>query len=182
MGLTVRRAGADELAVVGALTVEAYRAAGLLEDSPAYAQVLQDAAGRAAGSELLVAVEDGQVVGTATSCLPGSPQAEVAAPDEAELRMLAVAPGLGGRGIGTALVRACAERARSAGLRRLVLSTQSRAHAAHRVYGRLGFRRQPERDWDPVPAVHLEVWVLEVVPPAGAPEVRPPDPAGAAPR
>jgi hypothetical protein len=28
-------------------------------------------------------------------------------------------------------------------------------HAAHRLYARLGFRRLPERDWEPVPAMTL---------------------------
>jgi hypothetical protein len=27
--------------------------------------------------------------------------------------------------------------------------------AAHRVYGRLGFRRTPDRDWSPAPGIEL---------------------------
>ena len=34
--------------------------------------------------------------------------------------------------------------------------------AAHRVYGRLGFTRLPERDWSPVPGVHLIAFVKEL--------------------
>ena len=31
---------------------------------------------------------------------------------------------------------------------------------AHRVYERLGFVRAPERDWEPVPGVHLIAYHL----------------------
>ncbi len=35
----------------------------------------------------------------------------------------------------------------------MVLSTQRSMHAAHRVYERLGFTRNPARDWNPLPEV-----------------------------
>ena len=34
---------------------------------------------------------------------------------------------------------------------RVVLSSQPTMYSAHRIYGRLGFVRTPERDWNPVP-------------------------------
>jgi amino-acid N-acetyltransferase len=43
--------------------------------------------------------------------------------DLAELRSLAVAPGAGGKGVGTAIVTACVERARERGLRRVFALT-----------------------------------------------------------
>ena len=45
---------------------------------------------------------------------------------------------------------------------RLVLSTQSGMHAAHRIYRRLGFVRTPERDWEPVPGLGLLTYALEL--------------------
>lgn len=78
--------------------------------------------------------------------------ADIARPGEAEIRMLAVAREARGRGAGEALVRACAGRARALeGCTAVVLSTQRTMHAAHRRYERLGFRRVPERDRNPLP-------------------------------
>ena len=77
-----------------------------------------------------------------------------------EIRMLGVAPNAQGRGAGTALVRECV--ARAGGSRRVVLSTQTVAHGSHRLYERLGFVREPARDWAPVPGVALLCYVLEL--------------------
>jgi hypothetical protein len=37
----------------------------------------------------------------------------------------------------------------------MVLSSLREMATAHRVYARLGYTRLPERDWEPVPGVHL---------------------------
>ena len=92
----------------------------------------------------------------------GGPLREIATAEEAEFRMLAVDPAAGGRGIGTLLVRECAQRARAAGLVRLVCSTQPRMTAAHALYRRLGFVRDQARDWKPIPEVDLVALVLEL--------------------
>ena len=81
-------------------------------------------------------------------------------PGEGEFRMLAVASAARGRGAGTALVRACAAAARARGHRALVCSSQDRMVAAHRIYARLGFVRDPARDWSPVPGVELLAFAL----------------------
>ncbi len=84
--------------------------------------------------------------------VPGpGPMADIAERGEAEIRMLAVSGAHRGRGAGEALVRACVDRARALGRERMVLSTQRTMHAAHRVYERLGFTRNPARDWNPLP-------------------------------
>jgi ribosomal protein S18 acetylase RimI-like enzyme len=59
-------------------------------------------------------------------------------------------------------VTTCLERARSAGKSRMVLSTDPRMAAAHRLYGRLGFSRLPERDWSPIPGVELMVYARDL--------------------
>jgi hypothetical protein len=33
---------------------------------------------------------------------------------------------------------------------------------AHRIYEKLGFRRDPERDWTPMPGVDLLAFVLDL--------------------
>ena len=76
--------------------------------------------------------------------------------------MLAVAPEAQGRGVGEALVRACIDQARADGRERLLLHTTSWMPAAHRLYARLGFERDPARDWSPIPEVPLIAYKLEL--------------------
>lgn len=154
--LAIRPATEADLATIGAITVEAYRADGFLEGSDDYANTLADAAGRFRAAELLVAVDGAdEVLGSVTVVSPGSPYAEVSEPGEMEFRMLSVAAPARGRGVGEALVRAVIDRARAAGVGRVVLSSSEKMLAAHRLYERLGFMRLPERDWSPLPGVNL---------------------------
>ena len=71
--------------------------------------------------------------------------------------MLAVDPAFAGRGIATALVEACDARARAAGAQKLVCSVEDKNTAALNLYNRLGFVREPSRDWKPGPTVQLLV-------------------------
>jgi len=59
---------------------------------------------------------------------------------------LGVAVAARGKGAGEALVRACIDRARTAGRRRLLLHTTAWMTTAHRLYERLGFHRDPALD------------------------------------
>jgi GNAT superfamily N-acetyltransferase len=157
-GVTIRAARPADHEAVGELCVAAYRAAGVGHDS--YDARLRDVAGRAAGAEVLVAHDgDERIVGTVTFVL-GGPLREIGTPEEGEFRMLAVDPAAGGRGIGTRLVQACAERARAAGKTGLACSSQPGMVAAHAVYRKLGFVRDPARDWSPVPGVELVAFAL----------------------
>ncbi|MFM9591692.1 GNAT family N-acetyltransferase [Streptomyces scabiei] len=154
MDITIRTATPEEYAVLGEITAQAYLGDGLLDfgESDRYLDELRNVAARATAADVLVAVADGRVLGGATFVPAGGPLADIARAGEAEIRMLAVAPQARGRGAGEALVRACAERARTVrGCVRVVLSTQRSMHAAHRIYERLGFTRTPERDWSPLP-------------------------------
>ncbi len=69
--------------------------------------------------------------------------------------MLAVAPEARGRGVGEALARMCLDRFRSEGARGVVICSLPQMTDAHRLYDRLGFRRVPELDWEPVAGVEL---------------------------
>lgn len=150
----VRDATPAELAEVGELRVQAYEAQDLLSAASSYRATLREL-GTAPGAEVLVAVEDGQLLGTVLLQAFG-PAAEVArSPDEAELRALAVAPTAQGRGVGGALLDEAIRRARANGARHLVLSTQPAMHAAQRLYRAAGFVRLPDRDWSPLPTVPL---------------------------
>ncbi|WP_131737684.1 GNAT family N-acetyltransferase [Actinomadura roseirufa] len=153
--VVVRDARPDEYRRIGELTVEVYVHGGLVSPESPYVSTLLDAEDRAARSVLLAAELDGDLAGAVAYCPPGTPYAELAGPDEAEFRMLAVLEKARGRGAGRAMVEACLDRARAAGLRGLRLSTQRNMEDAHRLYERMGFVRTPGHDWSPVPGVDL---------------------------
>lgn len=157
----VRSPRADELGAVGELTVAAYRTDGLLEGDADYVQELADAARRAAKAELLVAVgEDGELLGSVTVVRPHTAYAEISRKGELEFRMLATAPAARRRGVGEALVHAVLERARALDAKRVVMCSLDTMHAAHRLYTRIGFTLQPERDWEPSPGFWLRAFAL----------------------
>ncbi|MFC4000563.1 GNAT family N-acetyltransferase [Prauserella oleivorans] len=161
--IVVRPARPDEFAALGALTLAAYEADGLLLHAAgeSYAAELRDAAQRAEQAELLAAVDaSGTLLGTVTVAPPGTPYAEISRDGEVEFRMLAVAPEARGRGVGEALTRAVLDRARDLGATRVVLCSLDLMKSAHRLYARLGFTRLPDRDWEPVPGVTLYAYGL----------------------
>ena len=152
--MEVRRALPEEYDRVGELTVRAYAAFTLGPADP-YVARLRDAASRAEGGELWVALDGDRLLGNVTYCPPGSPFREVSRDDEGEFRMLAVDPTSRGAGAGTALATLCEERARAHGAVGMALSTLAAMTDAHRIYARLGYARDPGRDWSPLPGVHL---------------------------
>jgi ribosomal protein S18 acetylase RimI-like enzyme len=157
----VRAASPTDFPRIAEVTVGAYVGDGLAPGE--YVPVLADVAARAELAELLVAcAEDGAILGSVALVLDGHFGEVTTGPDEAGFRMLAVDPAARGRGIGERLVLACLERARAAGKRRMVLSTDTRMAAAHRLYERLGFSRLPERDWSPLPGVELLVYARDL--------------------
>ena len=154
--MRIRRARADDIAAVGEVTVAAYSdfTAG---DADTYVQHLRDAATRDREAELWVATPDDsdEILGTVTITPPGSPWREIGRDGEGEFRMLAVSPSAQGQGVGTALVDLVLDRFRNDGVRAVVMSTLPVMMAAHRIYERAGFVRDPERDWSPLPGVDL---------------------------
>ena len=169
--VVVRTAATDsEIAAAGALTAEAYHADRLINDDDEYADELRDASRRAREATLLVAALPGDdedvVVGTITLAPAGSSYAEVARPGEVELRMLGVAPEARRRGIAEALMRASMRATVALGAGAAVLSTLDTMTTAQRLYDRLGFRREPDRDWGHE-GVGLRVYSWHVPPAPG---------------
>ncbi len=144
---------------IAQLTYDVYVGGGLA--APEYGEQLRDVAARADRAELLVVRDhDDRVVGSVALVLAGDFGEVTESDDEAAFRMLVVDPVVQGRGIGQLLVTSCLERARAAGKRRVVLSTDRRMTTAQRLYERLGFSRLPERDWTPRPGIDLMVYAL----------------------
>ncbi len=155
----VRDALASEFAEIGRLRVTAYRAGGFLSPSSQYAATLAGL-GTAGDGQILVAVQDGQMLGTVMLQFWPHAGRVVTGPAEAEIRALAVAPDGQGRGTGRALLQAVIDRAGAAGIRHLVLFTQTDMLAAHHLYDQAGFGRLPERDWSPEPGLTLLAYGL----------------------
>lgn len=152
--MELRRIRPAEHEAAGDVCVAAYRPflTGAEDD---YAARLHDVATRDAQAEVWVAVDGDRLLGNVTWCPPGSSWREIARPDEGEFRMLAVDPAAQGAGAGTALARLCEERSREHGATGMALSSLATMVAAHRVYARLGYGRDPARDWSPLPGVDL---------------------------
>lgn len=159
----MREARPEEYEAAAAVGLAAYRGVfGAMDDD--LTAMVAGTAERASQAHLLVAVDDERVVGTATYVDdPASPLWEWAADDSvAGIRMMAVDPRWQGRGTGRALLSACLERARAAGLRKLALHSETRMTTAHRLYEATGFVRRPEHDWEPEPGMTLLYFELDL--------------------
>jgi GNAT superfamily N-acetyltransferase len=169
----LRLALPHETDAVGALTVAGYDADGYLTLADGsfdhhYADWLADGATRARDGVLMVAVDDGTLLGSVTWCPPGSPFREISTrDDQGEIRTLSVAPDARGRGVGSALVDWCIDEARATGLAEILLSTLPEMTRAHRLYESRGFVRRPELDWSPFPDVTLWGFCLALAGDAG---------------
>lgn len=164
--LEIRRVAADEHDAVDELVRRAYehdygaRDGG---DDP-----FRHSSYRARRSEVWVAADGGELVGTVTV---GRPELGALMEDlregELDFRLLAVAPEARGRGIGEALTRLVIERARERGFSGVFMKSGPQMLGAHRLYTRIGFRRDEERDGlirGGVKQFELFAFVIEVAP------------------
>lgn len=152
--MEIRAVRPEEHTEVANLTVAAYRHGGY--DTDGYEE-LRDVAARASGAEVLVAVDDdGSVVGGVTFVPDhASPYAEFDDEHACGIRTLAVHPDGQGDGVDEALIEECLQRARQLGRHQVILHSASTLTAAHHLYARLGFERDPNLDWWPNPSVEL---------------------------
>lgn len=145
--MKIRLVRPAEFAAAGDLIVRAYRQLPDALAAAGYEPRLRDVAARAAVADVLVAVDDdGSLLGSVTYVPGPGPLAESDDSHDAHIRMLATVPEAQGMGVGRALVKACIERARAAGKRRVLLKTRGSMAAAHRIYESLGFRHERSLD------------------------------------
>jgi GNAT superfamily N-acetyltransferase len=110
--------------------------------------LVRDVAGRVDRTVVLVAVEDGRVLGSASIELDdviGDDDAE-AIPGVAGLRMVGVDPARRRQGVGRALIEEVIARCRAAGKHTLILRTTPPMVPAQRLYQSLGFERATDLD------------------------------------
>jgi ribosomal protein S18 acetylase RimI-like enzyme len=151
MGVVVRRALESDHREAGRVTAEAYRE--FIRpgetDWERYLARIEDVGERAERTTVLVAEEDGRILGSLTLELDG----RVRDPDddhpplaegEAHIRMLGVDPEARGRGVARALMAESEAIARAAGKRVMTLNTTERMAVARAMYERLGYERMED--------------------------------------
>jgi ribosomal protein S18 acetylase RimI-like enzyme len=148
--IETRRARSDEYDEAGRVTALAYREFVRPGETlwESYVEEIADVRSRAEIADVIVALEDGRIVGSATLELGDRIDADEDPPlerDEAHLRMLGVAPEARGRGVARALMQACFSAARDAGRSCITLHTTQRMRVAQAMYEAMGFTRLEDR-------------------------------------
>jgi ribosomal protein S18 acetylase RimI-like enzyme len=149
--IEIREALAAEWDEAGRVTADAYREFVRGGDWESYLERIADVRGRADRTTILVALDEGRIVGSATVELSGRVEPEddpTLAPDEAHIRMLGVAPNARKQGIGRRLMDASESLARARGKTVVTLHTTERMQAARSMYASLGYERGPDRTFD----------------------------------
>ncbi|MFE8886859.1 GNAT family N-acetyltransferase [Pseudarthrobacter enclensis] len=160
--VTLRRAVPADFPEVRRITRDAYHQAGHFAADHPYMNVLEDVEHRAAHAEVWVAEAARKVVAAVTLTFASQPYSEIARDGELEFRMLAVDPAHQGGGVGRAVVRDIIEHARQLpGIEAISITSATFMKRAHVLYGSLGFRRAPERDWY-VPGEDVLLWVFRL--------------------
>jgi len=147
MTVEVRAALPEEYEEAGRVTALAYREFADGESWDRYLDRIANVGARAHVGVVLIAMEDGRILGSATLELDSRIEEhdDDLPPDEAEIRMLGVDPGQRGRGVARAIMDACFAWAAKAGKTRMLLHTTQRMEAAQAMYESLGFERLPDR-------------------------------------
>jgi GNAT superfamily N-acetyltransferase len=152
--MIIRDAIADELSFIREQRVHSYEehAQNIPDEHwKALKQAISSNADRQDGVELIVAVIDGEIVGS-VALFPSKTDAYEGLVDELEypeIRMLAVTPLARGKGVAAALVSECIQRAKVQGFQSIGLHTADFMTSAMGLYERLGFERLPQFDFEP---------------------------------
>ena len=141
---SIRHAYLEEYEVAAALAVEAFKqfethmAPGLwpeMERGVSATTQLRN------GGELLVATEEGRMLGSVVYCAPGAMKQDRFPDDWAFMRVLAVPPRYRGRGAARDLTTTCLDLARADGVETFGLHTSEAMTEAQALYQSLGFEK-----------------------------------------
>jgi ribosomal protein S18 acetylase RimI-like enzyme len=110
------------------------------EDWPSFQTKIGNMASLAEAGEIIVAEDEGRIVGAVAYVGPGVPKADFFRPEWPIMRMLVVAPEVRGLGIGRALAEECISRARRDGASEFALHTSELMQVALPMYQRMGFQ------------------------------------------
>jgi ribosomal protein S18 acetylase RimI-like enzyme len=153
--LIIRNANSEELEQVALLLKEAYQQYEKFlprEIFQSYPEDIMNVRSRLPESELIVAEQEGRLVGTVTLYLRQS-ESRVWPQGWASVRLLGVLPAYRNRGIGRELMEECIRRCKKEGIHILGLHTTEAMATAKKMYERMGFIRVPEFDFHPRPGV-----------------------------
>jgi ribosomal protein S18 acetylase RimI-like enzyme len=132
------------------------------EDWPSFIEGIGRMADLADNADVLVAEQDGVIVGAVAHVGPGRPRAAFFPDEWSVIRMLVVDPQARGQGAGRALVAGCLRCAQEAGAPAVGLHTSPVMASALRMYEAIGFVRDAELP--PIRGVPYGRYVLPLAP------------------
>jgi len=148
--MEIREVRPEEYEEAGRVVAHAYSEFGDRTDEgwEVHLDLVRDVAGRIDRTVVLIAVEDGRILGSATIELHGliGDDDHELPPGGAVLRMVGVDPSARRRGVGRALVEEVSDRVRADGRHTLILRTTPSMKAAQRLYESMGFVRDESLD------------------------------------
>jgi ribosomal protein S18 acetylase RimI-like enzyme len=152
--MIIREAAKNELDFIREQRVNAYREhAKMIPDGhwKALERAISSEADSGPGVELLVSEINENIVGSVVLFPPNTDAYEgyVEELDYPEIRMLAVSPEYRGKGVASALISECINRAKNNGFRWIGLHTGEFMKDAIHLYEKIGFERLPEYDFQP---------------------------------
>ena len=128
-----------------------------------YAQNILDVRSRMTESELVMAVEDREIVGSATFYPARLIRTQSVWPREwTGVRLIAILPECRGRGLGKAIVEDCIQRSRDQNAEAMALHTTPYMELARGMYERMGFERVPEYDFHPRPEMTVMAYKYDL--------------------
>jgi GNAT superfamily N-acetyltransferase len=152
------QADAAQVNALALLAFEQFKDA--YEDWPAFQGKIGNMASLAETGEIIVAEDEGQIIGAVAYVGPGVPKADFFRPEWPIMRMLVVAPEIRGLGIGRALAEECISRARRDGASEFALHTSELMQVALPMYQRMGF--QWVSGTPPIHGVEYGVYIKEL--------------------
>ncbi|WLR46393.1 GNAT family N-acetyltransferase [Halobacillus litoralis] len=154
MNITIRNAKKEEILEIRKLRIAAYEdhIASIPDKHwKALKKAISSQADQQPGVDLLVAEVNGDILGS-VALFPAKTDAYEGYVDELdypEIRVLAVIPQARGKGIASALIEECIQRAKTKGYSEIGLHTGDFMKDAIALYERYGFERLPEHDFEP---------------------------------